>query len=86
MSLMAKDDDMLDKYNKIWDKIKAKLSIKLHSASVYDEKYIKTKVKEFDGVIKTNFLGCVTIDSVMIIEKKIFRKFFWKSVSSKQRK
>ena len=70
MSLMAKDDDMLDKYNKIWDKIKAKLSIKLHSASVYDEKYIKTKVKEFDGVIKTNFLGCVTIDSVMIIEKK----------------
>ena len=24
---------------------------------VYDEKYMKTKVREFDGVIKTNFLG-----------------------------
>ena len=24
---------------------------------VCDEKYIKTKVREFDGVIKTNFLG-----------------------------
>ena len=25
--------------------------------SVYDEKYIKAKVKEFNGAIKTNFLG-----------------------------
>ena len=24
---------------------------------VYDETYIKAKVREFDGVIKTNFLG-----------------------------
>ena len=24
---------------------------------VYDEKYIKAKVREFDDVIKTNFLG-----------------------------
>ena len=57
MSFMTKNDDVLDKYNKIWDKIKNKLNIKFHSASVYDEKYIKSKVKEFDGVIKTNFLG-----------------------------
>ena len=47
---------------------------------------IKAKVREFDGVIKTNFLGnsipkenihytciaCVTIDSIMRIDKKIF--------------
>ena len=25
--------------------------------SVYDEKYIKAKVREFNGAIKTNFLG-----------------------------
>ena len=24
---------------------------------VYDEKYVKAKVREFNGVIKTNFLG-----------------------------
>ena len=50
---------------------------------VYDEKYIKAKVREFNGVIKTNFLGdeipkenvhyiciaCITIDSVMKIKK-----------------
>ena len=28
------------------------LEIKLHSKPVYDEKYIKTKVKTFNGVVK----------------------------------
>ena len=56
MSFMVKDDNVLDKYNKIWDKIKEKLNIKFHSMPVYDETYIKAKVREFDGKIKTNFL------------------------------
>ena len=37
MSFMVKDDNVLDKYNKIWDKIKNKLNIKFHSIPVYDE-------------------------------------------------
>ena len=56
MSFMVKDDNVLDKYNKIWSKIKEKLNIKFHSMPVYDETYIKAKVREFDGKIKTNFL------------------------------
>ena len=55
MSFMVKDDNVLDKYNKIWGKIKEKLSIKFHSVPVYDETYIKAKEIEFDGKIKTNF-------------------------------
>ena len=35
MPFMVKNDDVLDKYNKIWDKIKNKLNIKFHNASVY---------------------------------------------------
>ena len=84
MSFVIKDGDVLDKYNNIWDKIKETLSIKFHSRPIYDKKYIKAKVREFSGVIKTKFLGdevpkedkhytciaCVTIDSVMRIEKK----------------
>ena len=54
MSFAIKNDDVLDKYNEIWDKIKKTLCIKFHSMSVYDEKYIKAKVREFNGVIKTN--------------------------------
>ena len=88
MSFVIKDDDVLDKYNEIWDKINKTLSIKFHSMLVYDEKYIKAKVREFNGAIKTNFLGdkmlkeiehytcivCITIDSVMRMEEKNYRQ------------
>ena len=84
MSFVIKDDDVLDKYNEIWDKIKEVLSIKFRSASAYDEKCVKAKLREFNGMIKTNFLGdevpkenehytciaCIHIDSVMTMEKK----------------
>ena len=80
MSFVIKDDDVLDKCNEIWDKIKTYLNIKYHSIPVYDEKYIKAKVREFRGVIKTNFLpkesmhyafiACIKIDSVMRMEQK----------------
>ena len=96
-SFFVRDDNVLDKYNEIWDKIKEKLNIKFHSMPVYDQTYMKAKVREFDSVIKTNFLGnkvpkenmhytyiaCVTIDSVMKIGKKISRKFILKSANIK---
>ena len=69
--------------------IKNKLGKKFHREPVYEKKYLKAKVREFDGVIKTTFLGndipkenmhytciaCITIDSVMRIDKKTIRKF-----------
>ena len=57
MSFVIKDDSMLDKYNEIWNKIKNTLNIKSNSMPVYDEKYIKSILREFNGVIKINFLG-----------------------------
>ena len=84
MSFLIKDDEVWDKYDKIWDVIKDKLDIKFHSEPVYEYKYLKVKVREFDGMIKTNFLGndiprenmhhtciaCITINSVLTIDKK----------------
>ena len=68
MSFVIKDDGVLDKYNEIWYKIKERLNIKFHSMPVYDEKCIKAKVREFNGVIKINFLSdeipkraCITL-------------------------
>ena len=83
MSFLIKDDDVSDKYNEVWNKIKKILNTKFHSMPVYGQKYIKLKVREFGAVIKTNFLGdetpkenvhhtsiaCITIDSVMEIRK-----------------
>ena len=81
MSFLIKDNEVWDKCDKIWDVIKDKLGIKFHSAPVYGYKYLKTKVTESDGVIKTNFLSndmpkyytciaCITIDSVLNCNKK----------------
>ena len=100
MSFVIKDDDVLDKYNEIWDKIKETLSIKFHSMPVYDEKYIKAKVREFNGVIKTNFLSdevpkenkhytciaCITIDSVMRMEKKNYPQVYLEEYQYKIKK
>ena len=36
VSFVIKDDDVLDKYNEIWYKIKETLNIKFHSTDVYD--------------------------------------------------
>ena len=52
MSFMIRDDSVLVKYHKIWNKIKKTLIIKFHSMPVYDEKNIKAQVREFNGVIK----------------------------------
>ena len=46
MSFVIKDNDVPDKYNEIWDKIKKEACIKFHSMPVYDEKYIKAKVRD----------------------------------------
>ena len=43
MPLKIEDDNLLVKYNEIWNKVKKILTIKFHSKPVYDEKYIKLK-------------------------------------------
>ena len=90
MSFVIKDDNLLDKYNEVLEKIKETLNIKFHSMPVYDEIYIKAKVREFNGVIKAIFLGdkmpkesmhynciaCITIDNVMRMEKKNYLQVY----------
>ena len=90
MSFFIKDDEVWEKYDEIWDVIKIKLSIEFHSETVYNKKYLKVEVREFDGKIKTNFLGdkvpqenehytwidCITFDSVEKILKKISADLF----------
>ena len=57
MSFWIKDDEVWDKYYKIWHITKNKLNIKFHSEPVYEYKYLISKVREFNGEIKTNFLN-----------------------------
>ena len=52
MSLMIEDDSVLVQYKDISNKIKEIKLIKFHSNPVYDEKYIKAKIKEFNLMMK----------------------------------
>ena len=75
---------------KFGTKIKKALNIKFHNMPVYDQKYIKGKVKEFNGVVNRNFWGgnvrkegvghiciaCISIDSVMKMEKENYPKVY----------
>ena len=89
MSFFIKDHEVWEKYIETWDLIKNKLSIKFHRKPIFEQKYLKAKVREFDSVVKTNFLGndtpkenmhytcivCITIDSVMRMDKKTICRF-----------
>ena len=100
MPFVIKDDYVLDKYNEIWNKIKETLSIKFYSMPVYDEKYIKARVIEYGGVFKTKFLGdkiqkenehctsiaCITIDSVMRMEKIIYPQVYLEECKYRMKK
>ena len=84
MSFLADDDDVILKCNKIWKKIKKLLSVEFDSQPVYDEKYIKTRVKTFDDKVITKFTdneipkenthySCIAVscvDSVIRLEKE----------------
>ena len=89
MSFKIEDEDLYLKYNEIWNKTKNMLNVKFHSQPIYDDKYIKTKVKIFNSMINTLFPGdeipkekinyvciaAVCIDSVLRVDKKITHKF-----------
>ena len=100
MSFLIKDDEVWGKYDTIWDVIKNKLGIKFHSEPVYEYKYLKTKVREYDGVIKILFLNnsmpkenmhytciaCITIDSAMKMGKKYFLQVYLEECKYKIKK
>ena len=88
VSFMIREDSVLIKDEKNWNKIKKALNIKFSSMPVYDKKYIKAKVREFNGVIKTKddelpragvhyaCMVCITINSVMRMEKKNYPQVY----------
>ena len=71
-------------------KIKSILNVKFHSQPIYDDKYIKTKVKNFNNSINTLFSGdkirkeriqnvCISeicIDSILKRDKKNYPQVY----------
>ena len=55
ISILIKDDELSEKYNEIWEKVKNSLKKEFDSEPVYNEKYLKAKTKSCNGKINTNF-------------------------------
>ena len=55
MSFLIEDDELLEKYNKIWEKVSDNINKEFDSEPVYNEKYLKTKIKSYKGKININF-------------------------------
>ena len=52
---MIKDDKLLEKYSRIWDKVSNSMKKGFDSEPVYNEKDFKSKIKSYEGKIFTNF-------------------------------
>ena len=88
MSFKVSDYKLLKKYNKIWEKISNLMNIGFDSEPVYGDgdKYIKAKIKMYEGRVNTNFQGkkvrkenasykCISLivlDSVIRVNKKYY--------------
>ena len=55
IAFKIEDESIHLKYSEIWNKVKRILSTRFHSQPIYDEKYIKPKVKTFGCVTSTCF-------------------------------
>ena len=100
MSFKIKVESMYLKYTEIWNKITDILNVKFHSQPIYDDKYIKTKVRTFNNMINTLFSGdeipkerihyvciaAICTDSVLRVDKKHYPQVYLEQCKYKTRK
>ena len=55
MPFLIKDNELLEKYNEIWEKVSKSIKKELVSKPIYNEKYLKTNIQSCKGKINTNF-------------------------------
>ena len=84
MSFRIDDEKLLVKYKAIWTKIKDLKNIKLNALQIYDDRYMKTKIRAFGVKVYNNFRGLnvpeddiecesftvISIDSLLVYDKK----------------
>ena len=90
MSFCIGNDKLLEKYKTIWTKIEDLKDIELNALPVYDDRYIKIKIKTYGDKVCTNFCGLnvseddieckpftvISIDSLLVYEKTLPSSIF----------
>ena len=81
---------LLEKYKAIWTRIEDFKNIKLNALPVYDDRYIKTKIRTFGNKVYANFCGLTvpeddiqcgsftifSIDSLLVYNKKYYLQVY----------
>ena len=82
MSFLIKDEELLKKHNKIWKKVKITINKEFDSDPVYNQKYLKAKIKSYNEKITINFLKneIQTEVSQCIYSSVILTNFFLEQV------
>ena len=86
MSFCIDDEKLLEKHEAIWTKIEDLKNLELHALPVYDDRYIKTKIRKYGDKVYTNFCGLnvpednieyesftvISTDSLLVYENKYY--------------
>ena len=51
---LIKNNELLEKYNKFWEIVKNSIKKEFYSEPIYKEKYLKAKIKSYNGKINTD--------------------------------
>ena len=90
MSFCISDQKPLEKYKTIQIKIKGLLNIKLNALTIYDDRYIKDKIRTYGDEVYTNFNSLnvpengaecesytnISIDLLLVYEKKYYLQIY----------
>ena len=93
MYFLIGDDDLLEKYNTIWDKVIAHIKKEFDSKPVYNKNFLKTKIKSYGDKV-TDFynkeipnvdpnhtcLAVISLDSALKKDENYHLEVFLKSV------
>ena len=90
MSFRIDDEKLLQKYKTIWNKIGDLKNIQFYTLPVYDNRYIKTRIRTYGDKVQTNFHGLnapeddiecesftvVSIDSLLLYDNKYYLQVY----------
>ena len=73
MSFYTDNNEFLERYTKIWEKISDLINKKFDSDPVYNNKYINTKIRSYLNDIKTNFRNIDNKNNKLPEKNKLYR-------------
>ena len=96
-SFRLDDEKLLEKYKAIWTNIEDLKNIELNALPVYDNRYIKTKIRTYNDKVYTNFRGLnvpedgiecesftvISIDSLLVYENKYYLRVYLDNCDNK---